>query len=81
MLFYEGPRDIAKHMQELEQRFELSGYDHSNQNITGWRREMAEARVKKSAVNLTDDGTTPGALSRLVSVVGAWLRPGVFSTE
>lgn len=81
MLFYEGPRDIAKHMQELEQRFDLSGYDHSDDNLTGWRREMTEAQIQQNEADLSDDLTKPSLVSRLISTTSAWSRPAVVSTD
>ena len=77
MLFYDGPRDITKHLQDFEQRFNLADYDHGKPELSGWRSEMKEAQIKQSE----EDQTEPSKFARLVSATGAWLRSGVVSTE
>ena len=54
MLFYDGPRDITKHLQDFEQRFNLADYDHGKPELSGWRSEMKEAQIKQSGA---EEGT------------------------
>lgn len=77
MLFYDGPRDITKHLQDFEQRFDLADYDHGKPELSGWRSEMKEAQIKQSE----EDQTEPSNFARLVGAMAGWFRSGVVSAE
>lgn len=68
MCLYEGPSDVSKHLEELESRFDLSGYDHYNSQLRGWRAERQLACIRES--DLENRRTAPK------SKVFEWLLKG-----
>ncbi|MEX0339845.1 MAG: hypothetical protein AB3N11_12500 [Arenibacterium sp.] len=77
MLFYDGPRDINKHMQDRVQRFDPAGYDHDAQNLTGWRREAADAQIRQGEQEPAGDDVKPGLMARFIAALRVLFRPRV----
>ena len=81
MLFFEGPRDIVKHMQEFERRMDLPGYDHRCKNIPNWRREMMEAKAKHREAPKAFEHRKPGMFTRLIRAAKTFFTPGIYSID
>ena len=81
MLFYEGPRDIVRHMQEFERRMDLPGYDHRCHKTPGWRNEMMDAKAKQNEAVKSIEHRKLSTIARLIRSARTLFHPRVYSID
>jgi hypothetical protein len=64
MCLFDGPRDVSKHIAELEARWGGPTFDHLKGDLCGWRSERHLVDVHDGEQSNHDSGE-PGMLQRL----------------
>ena len=73
MSLYDGPRDVSKHVAELEARWGGATRDHLNGTLCGWRAERHLAEVREGEQE-NRGRAKPGLLQRSLARSRAMLR-------
>ena len=67
MGLYDGPRDVSKHIAELEAQWGGPKYDHLNGGLRGWRAERHLVEVHHDGKQSDHGRAEPGMLPKLLS--------------
>ena len=69
MSLYDEPRNVLKHLAELEDRWTSSHHRHQSGELRGWRKERHLAAVREASARDRDPKPSSNILGRLIAML------------